>query len=383
MKQEEKFEPSISILNFSSYSSPVIVESPGRKWVGYGKNDDYYQYLIDRSNGSPTNNALITGIAGMIFGEGVNAKNSSDKPSEYANMKVLFRDEEIRRLVYDVKSMGGGALQVIYNSDHSKIVQVFHIAVESLRAESIGESGEIEGYYYTKDWTKTTGKNKPIRYPAFGTSKEDLEILFIKPYKPGSFYYTPPDYQGGVSYAELEEEIANYHITNIQNGFSPTTLLNFNNGQVTSVEEKARLEKKVLAKFGGTSGAKILLSFNQNSEVQTTMETVQLSDAHSQYEFLSNEAQKKILIAHRGFAALFGLETTSGFGSNADEIKNASIYMQAKVIKPFQDLIINSLDKILTFNKVALTLFFEETTIIWNTDKLDAEATKEKIDEEQ
>ncbi len=28
----------------------------------------------------------------------------------------------------------------------------------------------------------------------------------------GFYYYSPVDYQGGLPYAELEEEIANYHI---------------------------------------------------------------------------------------------------------------------------------------------------------------------------
>ena len=40
----------------------------------------------------------------------------------------------------------------------------------------------------------------------------------------------PVDYQGGLQYAELEEEISNYHLNNIMNGLAPSMLINFNNG---------------------------------------------------------------------------------------------------------------------------------------------------------
>ena len=43
----------------------------------------------------------------------------------------------------------------------------------------------------------------PLRIPAFGMSKENIEIYYIKPYKSGFYYYSPVDYQGGLQYAEL------------------------------------------------------------------------------------------------------------------------------------------------------------------------------------
>ncbi len=372
----------ISIINFSSYSRPSVVESTGRKWVTYGEKNMYYQYLIDRSNGSPTNNSLITGISQMIYGDGIYATDASDKPAEFAKMKVLFRKDDLKRVSIDLKMLGNCAFQVIYDKGHKTITEVAHIPIESLRAEKSNEDGEIEGYYYAPDWSKIGGSRKPVRIPAFGSSREGLEILFMKPYRPGYFYYSPVDYVGGVTYAELEEEIVNYHITNIQNGFSPTTLINFNNGQVTTNEEKQMLEGKIQKKFSGTSGGKIVLSFNDGVDTETHMETVQLSDAPQQYEFLSTESSKKILISHRGFGALFGLETSTGFSSNAEEIKNASIYMTSKVIQPFQEIIIDGMDKILEFNGISLDLFFKETSIIWDTEILDKQESVEKIQDE-
>ena len=82
-------------------------------------------------------------------------------------------------------------------------------------------------------------------------------------------------------YAELEEEVANYHINNIQNGLSPSMLINFNNG-VPSEEERRQIEMQIANKFSGTNNAgKFILAFNDNAESKATLETVQLSDAHN------------------------------------------------------------------------------------------------------
>ena len=49
----------IHIVNMSSYTRPEIVEQYNRDWVEYGEDNNYFDYLIDRYNGSATNNAAI------------------------------------------------------------------------------------------------------------------------------------------------------------------------------------------------------------------------------------------------------------------------------------------------------------------------------------
>ena len=59
---------------------------------------------------------------------------------------------------------------------------------------------------------------------------KDVEIFIVKPYLSGYHYYTPIDYSGALPYAKLEEEISDYLINDVQNGFSGTKIINFNNG---------------------------------------------------------------------------------------------------------------------------------------------------------
>ena len=75
-----KSKSAVSFVNLSTYTSPEIIESGNNEWVEFGANNDYFKYLIDRYNGSATNNAVVNGISQMIFGKGLDALDSSKKP---------------------------------------------------------------------------------------------------------------------------------------------------------------------------------------------------------------------------------------------------------------------------------------------------------------
>ncbi len=372
------------IVNLSNYSSPVVKEVRNKDWVSYGDDNNYYQYLIDRYNGSPTNNAIVNGLSEMIFGKGLNATDSSRKPNEYAQMVSLFKKDVVRKFCYDLKLMGQCAIQVIYSKDRKTIAQVEHLPIETIRAEKVNEnSGDVEAYYYASDWTSLKPSDKPKRIPAFGTSKEAIEILCVKPYRAGYYYYSPVDYQGGLQYAELEEEIANYHLNNIKNGLAPSMLINFNNG-IPNDEERELIEKRIYDKFSGSSAAgKFILSFNDNTETSASIEPVQLSDAHNQYQFLSDESSKKILVSHRIVSPmLFGIKDNTGLGNNAEELKTASTLNDNIVVRPFQDLLIDSFNQILAYNGITLNLYFETLQPLEFTDVTDVTDDEEVIEEE-
>jgi hypothetical protein len=372
----------IHIVNMSSYTRPEIVEQYNRDWVEYGEDNNYFDYLIDRYNGSATNNAAINGIAEMIYGKGLDAVEEDAKGKDYKEMKELFTKSCMKKVCYDYKMMGQAAIQIIYSKDRKKIVQVEHMPVETLRAEKANSKGEIQGYYYAKDWSEVTYKTQPKRIPAFGTSKSGLEILYIKPYRAGFYYYSPVDYQGGLQYAELEEEIANYHINNIQNGLAPSMLINFNNG-VPTEEQRSLIEQNIQEKFSGSSNAgRFILAFNDSKELSASIEPVILSDAHEQYKFLSDESMRKVMVSHRIVSPmLVGIKDKTGLGNNAEELQTASLLMDNTVIRPMQVTILDELEKVLMYNGIELDIYFKTLQPLEFTDLTnaitDAEVEKE------
>lgn len=350
----------IHALTLSNYVSPTIEEKKNKAFVTYGDKNSYFQYLIDRYNGSPTNNAVINGISEMIYGKGLDATDSNKKPDAYAQAITLLHKDCTRKLCADLKLFGQCSMQVIYSKDRKKIARVEHIPVEQLAAEKCNDKGEIEAYYYSSDWAKYNRINQVKRIPAFGMSKEAIEIVYVKPYRAGYKYYATPDYQGGLQYADLEEEISNFHINNIQSGLSPSMLINFNSG-TPSAEEREMIERRIYDKFSGSSNAgKFILSFNDSPETAATIDPVQLSDAHNQYQFLSDESSRKILVAHRVVSPmLLGIKDNTGLGNNAEELETATKLMMNLVIKPFQNLLIEAFDKILAYNDISLNLYFK------------------------
>ena len=372
----------LHVLNLSAYTSPVVSETNRENWVDFLTEDgaQYFQFLIERYSNSTTNNAIINNVARLIYGKGLGALDANKKPNEYAQMMSLFHKEDVRKMVLDRKMFGQFAVQVHYNDKHDKILKAYHIPVNLLRAEKCDKDGQITGYYYSDNWDDTK-KYAPIRFNAFGYSKDKVEILFSKPYSVGMKYYSYADYSGCLPYCLLEEEIAEYLINEVQNGFSGTKVVNFNNGVPTD-EQQQIISNKVLSKLTGSRGQKVIVAFNNNAESKTTVEDIPLNDAPEHYTYLSEECLRKIMLGHNVTSPLlFGVASTNGFSSNADELKNSSVLFDNMVIRPFQEELLDAFDSILAFNGVALKLFFKTLQPLEFTD-LENTQNEEQVAEE-
>tara|TARA_R100001443_G_scaffold116317_3_gene136409 strand:- start:56 stop:1840 length:1785 start_codon:yes stop_codon:yes gene_type:complete len=346
------------ILNLAAYEAPEVVESTKRDWVLYGDDNSYFEFLIDAYKNSTTNNAIINNICRLVYGKGLNALDANKKPNEYAQSIVLFDKDDLKKIILDYKMLGQAAFQVHYSKDHKKIIKAMHIPIQLIAPEKCNEkNGKIEAYYYSDNW-KEVKKFPPKRIPSFGTSKEQIEILCFKNYTPGMKYYSAVDYVGGISYATLEEEISDYLINDVQNSFSSTKVVNFNNG-IPTEEQQRLISSKVMNKLTGANGQKVIVSFNADDTSKTTIDDIQLNNAPEHYQYLADECMRKIMVSHNVTSPLlFGIASKNGFSSNADELKDSSILFDNMVIKPIQGAILDAIDTILAYNGISLKLYF-------------------------
>ena len=344
----------LHLIQLGQYERPTITEERNKDWVSIGDNNDYYQSLIDAYMDSTTNNAVINGVVNQIYGKGLDATDSAEKPDQYAQMKSLIKPNDLRNVCQDLKLLGEAAFQITYNG--SKISAITHFPRETLRAEKMNDKGEIKNYFYSADWTKVNKNTKLKKFPVFGSGAQN-EIFIIKRYVTGFYYYSPADYN--TAYATLEDEIANYLINSAMCSFSGTKVVNFNNG-VPDREKQLAIKSDVMNKLTGSSGEKVIVAFNNNAESKTTVEDISLTDAPAHYSYLSEECSKKIMLTHRVTSPLLlGLSSANGFSSNADEIENASRLFNNVVIQPYQNLLIDSLNTILAVNDISLNLYFK------------------------
>jgi hypothetical protein len=351
----------LQVINLSNYIRPEIKEVSGKKWVLNGEKNSFYQTIIDAYNGSPTNSAVIDSYSQFIYGKGLTSKDKAKKPSEWAAIMSLLSKKDLRKICKDFEMFGEASLELKYINN--KIQRCFHVAKQRIAPEVANDEGDITGYYYSYDFSNVN-KYKPERIDAFGYGEgmgERSEIYVIHDYQVGQFYYSNPSYVSGLSWAAMENEISNYSVNHIQNGLSFGHIINMNAG-VQPSEETILLNTQAIRQHltGSTNAGKFFLNWNDTKENEITISNLEVSDAHQQYAYLSAEARQQLCTAHKLTSPmLVGIKEASGFSSNAEEIKVGFEELMINVIKPKQEVILDSLMEIFAVNGITLQLDFE------------------------
>ena len=334
----------MELLKLKEYQERSYAEKPSNQgFVNYGDDNLFPQYLIDLYKSSATHNALCTSIAYMIFGDGVQA----DTLEARLKIEEWGLQDEVRKACLDLKIQGGFALEVVYSIDRSTIAKVRHCPFENIRSAEVDENEKVNFYYYSKDWADKTCEPEVVR--AFDPSDSvdyPVQILYVKPFSPGSYYYPKPDYIGSIDYIELDKEIGKYHINNIKNGLAPSFTIHFKNG-VPAQEERLRIRNDIERQLAGaTNAGKFIVTYSDSPERKPDFEPFPLSDADKQYQFLSTEVSDKIMVGHRVVSsAMFGVKTAGQLG-NTQELEIASELFDRQVIKPYQRIVKSALESI-------------------------------------
>jgi hypothetical protein len=351
----------LQIINLSNYIRPEIKEVSGKKWVLNGDKNSFYQVIIDAYNGSPTNSAIIDSYSQFIYGKGLTSKDKARKPSEWAAIISLVSKKDLRKICKDFEMFGEASLEVKYVN--GKIQRCFHVAKQRIAPEVANEEGDITGYYYSYDFSNVN-KYKPERMDAFGFGDgmgERSEIYIIRDYQVGQFYYSNPSYVSGISWARMEEEISNYSINHIQNGLSFGHIINMNAGVQESIETIQENTRQIRNHLTGSQNAgAFFLNWNDNKDSEITISALEVSDAHQQYAYLSEESRQQICTAHKLTSQmLVGISSSKGFSSTADEIRVGFEELMINVIRPKQEIILDGLMEIFAVNGITLDLQFE------------------------
>ena len=380
----------LDLIKLSHYNIPHLVEDSKNDWISFGEDNLYPNYLLELFLGSAINGALIKSIGAMIYGEGLaatNADESIDTKESYLRLTELLHnsdDDVLKDLAMDLKLFGGCYVNVIWSRDRSKIAKMKHVPAQYIRSGKMID-GEIDTYYYSADWSKVKKSQfKPRAYAAFNTDDrtQASQILMIRDKNPALFYGFAPDYVAATDWIQMELEIAQFHLSNITSGMTPSMHVGFSNGVPTD-EERRTIERQLNAKFAGSGNAgKILITFNDGKETAPIIEPIQMNDAQSAWEGMSKQAVNQILAGHRVTSPiLFGIRAEGGgLGNNADELRDAFSLFTNTVVIPFQNTLLKGLEKIFRVNDINLDLYFKS---LKPADFIDLEVTKTQSEEEQ
>lgn len=352
----------MDVINLSQYEAKSFEERPsGKGWVKYGDDNLYPQYLVELYKCSATHNALCNSIAMMVFGQGLR----SDSLDAKLKIQEWNLDDEVRKCCIDLKIQGGFALEVIYSIDRTTISKVRHLPFENLRSGEVDEREECNFYYYSRDWSDK--RVEPEEVHAFDpeqSTEYPTQVLYVKPFSVGSFYYPKPDYIGSINYIELDKEISTYHINNIKNGLAPSFTIHFKNG-TPPIEERNRIRTDIENQLAGaTNAGKFIITYSDQPERKPDFEPFPLSDADKQYQFLSTETTDKIMVGHRVVSpAMFGVKTAGQLGGS-QELEIASQLFDRQVVEPYQRIINKALRSLFTASGVTDIVLIAKATPI-------------------
>lgn len=388
----------LSVVYMKQQYAPNTVESAGDDFIGYGDTAPYRnlypQFLIDLYNSSPVHRAITDSASAMIAGKGILIEDETnvEMTNQLKSFLLNINSKEtieglLSKVGKDLYLQGAFALNIIYSKDRSSIVSINHVPVEKLRIGVPNSNGIVDTYYISSDWNNTRRRgNEPKAVPAFNPNDRTnpSQIMYVKDYTPGLDLYGAPSYTPSSNWALTDSLISEYHLSNIQNGFSGTTWINFNDGQPTE-EEQRMVERAIDNKMSGPNGKKIILTFTDEGKNTPDIQTLDIPDAHSQYIALNDLIVSNLMIGHRVVSpALMGVKTEGQLGGRNELLEAYELYSRS-VIEPYQEIIVQALSKLFAINGIILPIQIKDLSPFANrfgTDVLKEVLTKDELRKE-
>ena len=357
MSNTEQNKPARARISFAAID-PYIdthIILPEEKFVSakdlmeWGTRNSYPDYLLDLYNNVPTLRAIINGNIDFIAGDDVSILPLTQHLQDgIMNNRGDHIREQIKDISKDYEIYGGFALQIIRNLI-GEVAEVYYIDMRFLRTNKEGNV-----FYYCEDWSKSVRKDV-IVYPAFmpnlnwdalddeARNRNASSILYVK--NVHSQVYPAPLYAASIKACEIERLIDDFHLSDINNHFVSSAIINFNNG-IPDDDVKEQIEREFTEKFcGASNGGRTAFSWNPNKESATDIVEFEVKDFGERYKSLSDHSKQQIFTAFRANPNLFGIPTEGNGFANEQYAESFKLYNRTQ-IKPVQRMIADAYDKI-------------------------------------
>lgn len=299
--------PELIVLKFADSRIPVFKETRNKDYIKYGEDNNYPEYLTLLFNKSAKHNAILTGKAFYIFGEGY----------ENGNVKVNRLGESLndiaKKAILDVEIYGGFRFEIIWNAA-GRVSEIYHVDYTTIRV------GKESGFWYKETWDKNN-RDEEVFIPAFNPLYPvGAQIYAYNEYRPMTRFYPLPSYIGCNNFIETDIEISKYYLSAIRNGMMPSKMIQFFKGE-PSEDKKREIEHRFGRKFAGAENAgKFLLVFNDvNASRSVEINDLSASELDKQFVELNKTCQQEIFSGHRITSPmLFGIKTEGQLGGTTE-----------------------------------------------------------------
>lgn len=323
-----------------SYIESRIVDATETKnyrneFIEWGKGNAFPQYLLSLYRDVASLRSVINGSTDYVVGNAI--ISSVPLLMGEINDEGQTITDLVECIAKDYYLYGGYAIEVGRN----KVGDV--ASLRPLDFSKLRTDKHNKVIYYSDSWGNS--RARATMYQHFNPEHRGIRtsVLYVK----NSHYRTYPEplYIASLKACEVERAIDEYHLNAINNNFSASYIVNFNNG-VPEDKQKAEIVKMFTEKFTGQQNAgRIAFSWNNSSENATTLQKLDTDDFGERYTALAKHSRQQIYTAFRANPNLFGIPTDN-LGFSSEEYAEAFKLYNRTQIRPVQAKIVDSLDKI-------------------------------------
>lgn len=304
--------------------------------------DKYLQFLYFAARTSGTHAACIAAKTSFTYGAGVRAlRSGSEDVSATEKLKNWFdsingkrtkNGKEIKNGIADYFRTGNAFFE---RAEKNGVVNIYHIQTKKSRIKKDYSGVLVSPDFYEGSYLTADAQFLPF-FPNQLADENGVNrsVIHICGDKISNEYYGEPDSVSALIDMELEYRISSYNKAEFDNGFKPSTLMQFVGDY--EAEEATEYLKQMQAHFTGDgNNGKMVLQVVPSKELFANMITMN-ANTDGDFSELSQRVETNILKAHRLPKVLAGIPIAGKLGGDTKEIQTAYNYCLSTVIFPIQ-----------------------------------------------
>lgn len=271
--------------------SSQVVKLGATEFLSFGNDNKYLTHLRDLFLNVPVLRTLVEGSALLSAGL-----------FEYQG---VFDFEKMFRYLYLY-----GSCPILVRRSRDK--KSYHLTAIDPRYVRTNEDSSKYAYSEQESF------RKKIEYPAYSPMVEGSSILMVN-LNDLAYPYSMPLWSSALKEVQILSKVSEYHNASLENGFTGSYLINFNNG-TPSPEDKEQIERLINSKFSGTQNAgRVMVAFNDSKDSEATLQSLSTEDTSTRYGDLVRACKEALYTSFRGSSQLFGAPDGSETALNATE----------------------------------------------------------------
>lgn len=317
----------------------VVDKKTSKKYINWGEDNKLPNYLWDNYLSCSNLQAIVNTVVDFVIGEGIDTVFSQESFAE-----------NIQKWVTDYILFGGFAVEGLRNRN-GDIAQLNYINVMNVRVDE-----ELTTAFLSNNWGSWSGKDI-IELPLYKEDEQQPHFIYYFRGNITRNINPIPMYIASLKSIEILNNVKNFHLNNLTNGFTASTIINLNDGTIKT-RELSEIKKQLEEKFTGSSNAgKFILMNGGDKEHEATVVRLDADNFGDLYKALTESSENDLYVAFRINPMLVGVNVQTGFSK--EEFENAFALYNSTVITPIKYIFIKQ------FEKLGVPVSFRDFKINW------------------